>query len=81
MEKSDTAQEARKVQFDIYRRMSAGEKLDLVFDAYRTGQLLSMAGIRGQYPRASEKEVWHIWAERHLGEKLYNEVYGGRSNG
>jgi hypothetical protein len=34
-----------------------------------------MAGIRTQYPSASENEVWNIWAKRHLGEELYNEVY------
>jgi hypothetical protein len=55
--------------------MSPARKIELVFDAYRTGQLLSMAGIRNQYPSASEDEVWHIWAKRHLGEELYNKVY------
>jgi len=73
---SDTTSEARDVQYDLYRRMSPARKIELVFDAYRTGQLLSMAGIRMQYPDANEKEVWHIWAKRHLGEELYNKVYG-----
>ena len=73
---SDTSEEAKKVMFDLYRRMSLEKKIELVFDAYRTGQLLSMAGIRMQYPSASEDEVWHIWAKRHLGEELYSKVYG-----
>jgi hypothetical protein len=73
---SDTSSEAREVVLGIYRRMSPEKKIELVFDAYRTGQLLSMAGIRMQYPSASEDEVWHIWAKRHLGEELYNKVYG-----
>jgi hypothetical protein len=73
---SDTTSEARDVQYDLYRRMSPARKIELVFDAYRTGQLLSMAGIRMQYPNATEEEVWHIWAKRHLGEDLYNKVYG-----
>ncbi len=75
---SDTSQEAKKVMFDLYRQMSPARKIELIFDAYRTGQLLSMAGIRNQYPSAGEDEVWHIWAKRHLGEKLYNEVYGSQ---
>jgi hypothetical protein len=75
---SDTTSEARDVQYDLYRRMSPARKIELVFDAYRTGQLLSMAGIKMQYPSAGEDEVWHIWAKRHLGEELYNKVYGGR---
>lgn len=73
---SDTTPDAREFQYDLYRRMSPARKIELVFDAYRTGQLLSMAGIRTQYPDANEKEVWHIWAKRHLGEDLYKKVYG-----
>jgi hypothetical protein len=73
---NDTTSEARSVMFDLYRRMSPAKKIELVFGAYRTGQLLSMAGIRMQYPSAGEDEVWHIWAKRHLGEQLYNKVYG-----
>jgi hypothetical protein len=73
---NDTTSEARRVIYDLYRRMSPTKKVEMIFDAYRTGQLLSMAGIRTQYPNANEKEVWHIWAKRHLGEELYNKVYG-----
>ena len=73
---SDTTPEAMRIQYDLYRRMSPAKKIELIFDAYRTGRLLSMAGIRMQYPEASEEQVWHIWAKRHLGEQLYNKVYG-----
>ena len=73
---SDTTSQAQKIQCDIYSRMSPARKIELIFDAYRTGQLLSMAGLRNQYPTAGEDEVWHIWAKRHLGEELYNKVYG-----
>jgi hypothetical protein len=73
---TDTTVEARQVMCDLYRQMIPARKIELVFDAYRTGQLLSIAGIRNQYPTASEDEVWHIWAKRHLGEELYNKVYG-----
>jgi hypothetical protein len=75
---SDTSPEARLVQMNLYRRMSPAKKLELVCEAYRLGQLLSMAGIRMQHPSASENEVWHIWAKRHLGEELYNKVYSGK---
>jgi hypothetical protein len=73
----DTPKSVLEIQYDLYRRMSPAKKIELIFDAYRTGQLLSMAGIRMQYPSANEDEVWHIWAKRHLGEELYNKVYGG----
>jgi len=77
---TDTPKEILEIQYDLYRKMSPAKKIELVFDAYRTGQLLSMAGIRSQYPKASDDEVWHIWAKRHLGEELYNKVYGGSKN-
>jgi hypothetical protein len=77
---NDTTEEARLIQMDLYRRMSPAKKIEMVFDAIRTGQLLAMAGIRMQYPSASEDEVWHIWAKRHLGEELYGKVYGESKN-
>ena len=78
MRNSDTTPQARHVQIDLYRRMSPARKIELVFDAYRTGQVMSMAGIRMQYPDANEKKVWHIWAKRHLGQDLYNKVYNNK---
>jgi hypothetical protein len=73
---TDTPKEVLEIQYDLYRKMSPAKKIELVFDTIRTGQLLSMAGIRMQYPSADEDHIWHIWAKRHLGEKLYNKVYG-----
>ncbi len=72
----DTSREAKKIMAEVYQSMSPERKIELVFDAYRTGRILSMAGIRNQYPSASENEVWHIWARRHLGDDLYEKVYG-----
>jgi hypothetical protein len=74
---SDTSPEAKKVLYALYRQMSPTRKIELLFDAYNTGRTLSMAGIRMQHPSLSEKEVWHVWAKRHLGTELYNKVYGG----
>jgi hypothetical protein len=81
MNKSDTTPEARLVQIELYRRMTPAQKFRLICDAYETGKLLSMAGIRLQYPDATERDVWQIWAKRHLGEELYNKVYGNRKDG
>jgi len=80
MKISDTTPEARQVQLELYRRMSPARKIELIFDAYHTGRLLAMAGIRMLNPDATEKQVWHIWAKRHLGEDLYNKAYGAKEN-
>ena len=81
MNKTDTTPKAQEVQNELYRKMPTAKKIELVFDAYRTGCLLVMAGIRMQRPDLTEKQIWHIWAKRHLGEKLYNNVYEIKTDG
>jgi len=78
--KSDTSPEAQRVQYDLYRRMPLGRRLELVFDMCDTGRLLAMAGLRMRHPNTSEEETWHLWARQHLGEELYEQVYG-KQNG
>ncbi len=74
--KSDTTPEARRVQYDIYRKMSPARKLELICDAYHTGKQLAMAGLRMRHPQAGEQEIWWLWAEQHLGKELFEQVYG-----
>ncbi|MFA5555346.1 MAG: hypothetical protein WCZ89_02490 [Phycisphaerae bacterium] len=75
---TDTPKEVLDVQYDLYRRMSPAKKVEMVFDAYSTGQQLAMAGIRMRFPNATEKEVKQIWAKEHLREELYYRVYGDK---
>jgi len=72
----DTSPDVLRVQCEIYRQMSAGRKLELVFDTYRTGRVLAMAGIRMRNPEATTGDLWQIWARGHLGEELFESVYG-----
>ena len=65
------------VQVDLYRRMPAGRKFELIFDTYRTGRSLAIAGIRMRYPEAGEADLWRLWAREHLGPELFESVYGG----
>ena len=74
--KSDTAPEALAVQYEIYRKMSPARKFELIFDLYRMGQALAMAGIRMRNPDATEEQVWRLWAKQHLGPELFETVYG-----
>jgi hypothetical protein len=76
MSQADTSQEARQVLLDIYRRMSPAVKFERIFSAYQFGKMLAMAGLRELHPNATEKRIWYLWANCHLGEKLFNEVYG-----
>jgi hypothetical protein len=76
MNRTDTTSEAEQVLLDIYRRMPPAVKFERIFSAYELGKLLAMAGLRLMHPDATEKQIWFLWAKRHLGEKLFNEVYG-----
>jgi hypothetical protein len=81
MTASDTSAEAEEIQCRLYRNMTAAQKAQRVFSAYRMGKMLSMAGIRMSQPDATEEQIWHLWARRHLGDELYEKVYRGRDNG
>lgn len=76
MNRTDTTSEAERVLLDIYRRMPPAVKFERIFSAYEFGKLLAMAGLRLLHPDATEKQIWFLWAKRHLGEKLFNEAYG-----
>jgi hypothetical protein len=78
---NDTPKEISDIQYGLYRNMSPAKKITLLFDAYHTGRILAMAGIRMLKPSATEAEIRQIWARQHLGEKLFSEVYGNVRNG
>ena len=80
MTASDTSTEVQEVLYRLYRNMTMAQKAQRVFSAYRMGKMLSMAGIRMDHPGATEEQVWHLWARRHLGDELYERIYQGRNN-
>ena len=61
---------------DIYRQMPANIKAKYIFEAYQMGRILAMAGLRESRPDATEKQIWYLWAKRHLGEELFKDAYG-----
>ncbi|MBN2181197.1 MAG: hypothetical protein JW715_04725 [Sedimentisphaerales bacterium] len=77
---NDTSAEAEQVLCRLYRNMTAAQKAQRIFSAYRMGKMLAMAGIRMNHPEASEEQIWHLWARRHLGDELYRKVYQGKDN-
>ena len=79
--KSDTSPEAQRVQYEIYRRMPLGRRLELVFDMCDTGRLLAMAGLRMRNPHATEEQLTQLWARQHLGPELFEQTYGASERG
>ena len=75
----DTSPELRRVQVELYREMSAAEKVRRVFETYGAGRRLAMTGLRMRHPEASEEDVRRLWARQHLGEDLFDAAYGALS--
>jgi hypothetical protein len=78
---SDTSAEAQEIQCRLYRNMTAAQKAQSVFSTYRMGKMLSMAGIRMAHPEATDGQIWHLWARRHLGDELYEKVFQRGNDG
>jgi len=70
MNKKDTSPVAQQVLIEIFRKMPLEVKFRHIFEAYQTGKMLAMAGLRDRHSNASEKKIWYLWAKQHLGEKL-----------
>jgi len=64
---SDTSPDVERRMYDIYRRMPAWRKCQLVADAYTGARQLHDAGHRLRHPSATEFEVNRAWAEVTLG--------------
>jgi len=72
----DTSLAAEAVMLDIYRRMPAWRKLELVDDANRTARQLAMAGLRARHPEESLPKLRRRLLGLVLGEAVATEVYG-----
>lgn len=72
----DTDPAAEAVQLEIYRRMSTGRKIQLVFEAGAMSRDLALAGLRGRHPEASDAEIRRRYFGLTLGEELATRVYG-----
>lgn len=54
---SDTTPEARRIQLEVYRKMSGAQRIQLAFEISDLTRALARAGIRDRHPEWSESEV------------------------
>lgn len=73
---SDTDPRAMAVWIDLQRQMPAGQKIAAVFGASHLVMRMYEAGVRLQYPGASEREIFLRTAARHLSRELLVRAYG-----
>ncbi len=72
----DTDPKAEAVQIEIYRRMPAWRKVELVSDAIETSYVLALAGLRDRFPKAGDEEIRRRLMDLMLGEELATKAYG-----
>lgn len=72
---ADSSPDAEQVQVDLWRRMTARDKVRTVTSLTRTAQELALAGVRMRYPRASERECLLRLAVLNLGPHLAVRAY------
>ena len=73
---SDTSPQAEAVLLEIYRRMPAWRKVELVDDAIRTARQLAMIGLRTRHPDETPARLQRRLLGLVLGEAVAEAIYG-----
>jgi hypothetical protein len=71
----DTSLEAARVQWSVFRRMSATRRLEIALSLSDSLRRLVGAGVRSRHPDYSEEQVRHAVIRLSLGEDLFRKVY------
>jgi hypothetical protein len=64
------------LQIRLWRQASPTRKMNMLAQLNESARLLAMAGLRSQFPQASEAELRFHLAGLLLGEDLARKVYG-----
>jgi hypothetical protein len=75
---ADTTLEAARVQFEVFRRMPPGKRLELAFQMSDSLRQLVASGVRSRHPEYSEDQVRLAVIRLTLGEKLFRQAYPGK---
>ena len=78
LQSEDTAPASEQIQFEIYGRMTAAEKVERVRALCRQTNQLALAGLRRRYPGEGEEALRHRLAVMRLGEALAKRLRPGR---
>ena len=72
----DTSADAEAVMFEIYRKMPAWRRLELLDEACALSLELARAGLHRRHPDASDEAIERLLRDLMLGEELAAVVYG-----
>ena len=73
---SDTHPKMEALQIQLWRQASPTRKMHMLAQLNASARVLALAGLRSQYPQASEAELRRRLADLLLGEELARKVYG-----
>jgi hypothetical protein len=76
---SDTHPQIEAMQIQLWRQASPTRKMNMLAQLNASARLLALAGLRAQYPQASEAELRFKLAALLWGEELARKVYGETS--
>jgi len=72
----DTHPKMEALQFELWRTASPTRKMQMLAQLNQSARLLTLTGLRSQYPQASEAELRRRLAGLLLGEEIACKVYG-----
>ena len=75
-EYTDTDPRTMEVWLDLLRKKTPGERIEAALELSEFALRMNEAGVRAQYPRASEQEIRLRAAARHLPRELMLAAYG-----
>lgn len=73
---SDTHPTMEALQIQLWRQASPTQKMEMLAQLNTAARTLALAGLRAQFPQASEAELHFHLARLLLGEQLARKVYG-----
>jgi predicted component of type VI protein secretion system len=73
---SDTHPKMEALQIQLWRQASPTRKMNMLAQLNASARVLALAGLRSQYPQASEAELHRRLASLILGDELARKVYG-----
>jgi hypothetical protein len=74
----DTSPEAERVQVELLRVMSVGQKLEMVAGLNALVRSAAISGLNERYPEADEEEIQWRLTRIVLGEVLADRVFAAR---
>lgn len=71
----DTSLEAKRIQFQILRRIGIAKRAEMTFELSDNLRAITEYGIRSRHPEYDDSRVRLELIRLVLSEKLFNEIY------